>query len=85
MARAIREMGYDTYSETVYHGRYSQMLGGKPLPIPVSPGRRLGQSVHWQGRGYEGSVEKPTWLAACIIRMLLYPRRQHRGAFPQRV
>ena len=28
MARAIREMGYDTYSETVYHGRYSQTLGG---------------------------------------------------------
>ena len=70
MARAIREMGYDKYSETVYHGRHSQMLGGQRLDIPVSLEGGWGQSVHWQGRGYEGSVEKPTWLAACIIRML---------------
>ena len=28
MSRAIRKMGYDKYSETIYHGRCSQMLGG---------------------------------------------------------
>ncbi len=39
-----------------------------PSRFPLEGG--WGQSVHWQGRGYEGSVEKPTWLAACIIRML---------------
>ena len=27
MARAIRKMGYDKYSESIYHGRYSQVLG----------------------------------------------------------
>ena len=70
MARAIREMGYDKYSETIYHGRISSELGGQRLDIPVSLEGGWGQSVHWQGRGYEGSVEKPTWLAANMIRML---------------
>lgn len=70
MARAIREMGYDKYSETIYHGRFSSELGGQRTDIPVSLEGGWGQSVHWQGRGYEGSVEKPTWLAANIIRML---------------
>ena len=70
MARAIREMGYDKYSESIYHGRHSQILNGQRIDIPVSIEGGWGQSVHWQGRGYDGSVEKPTWLAACIIRML---------------
>ena len=69
MARAIREMGYDKYSDTIYHGRFSSELGGQRLDVPVSLEGGWGQSVHWQGRGYEGSVEKPTWLAANIIRM----------------
>ena len=70
MARAIRKMGWDKYSETIYHGRYSNELGGVRTDIPVSLEGGWGQSVHWQGRGYEGAVEKPTWLAACIIRMM---------------
>ena len=69
MARAIRELGYDKYGESIYHGRFSQELDGKRLDIPVSFEAAWGQSVHWQGRGYEGSVEKPTWLASCIINM----------------
>ena len=69
MSRAIREMGYEKYSDTIYHGRFSTELGGQRTDVPVSLEGGWGQSVHWQGRGYEGSVEKPTWLAANIIRM----------------
>ena len=70
MARAIRKMGYDKYSETIYHGRFSQMLGGQRLDIPVSLEGGWGQSVHWQGRGFEGAIEKPTWLAMNLINMV---------------
>ena len=70
MHRAIRELGYDKFSETIYHGRYSQMLGGKRTDLPVSLEAAWGSSMHWQGRGYEGAVEKPTWLAACINNMM---------------
>ena len=69
MSRAIRELGYDKYSETIYHGRFSQMLGGKRTDLPVSLEAAWGQSVHWQGRGYEGAIEKPTWLAMNLINM----------------
>lgn len=69
MARAIREMGYDKYSESVYHGRFSQILDGQRIDLPVSLEAAWGQSVHWQGRGYEGSIEKPTWLAGNLINM----------------
>ncbi len=70
MARAIRKMGYDKYSESIYHGRYSQVLGKKRIDIPVSLEAAWGQSVHWQGRGFEGAIEKPTWLAMCLINMV---------------
>ena len=70
MSRAIRKMGYDKYSETIYHGRFSQMLGGKRTDIPVSLEAAWGQSVHWQGRGFEGAIEKPTWLAMNLINMV---------------
>ncbi len=69
MSRAIRTLGYDTFSESIYHGRYSQILGGLRTDIPVSFEAAWGQSVHWQGRGFEGAIEKPTWLASCIINM----------------
>ena len=70
MSRAIMAMGYEKYSETIFHGRFSNELGGQRLDIPVNLHGGWGQSVHWQGRGYEGSVEKPTWLAANINRMM---------------
>lgn len=68
MSRAIAKMGIQ-FSDTIYHGRYSSILGGQRTNIPVSLEGGWGQSVHWQGRGYEGAVEKPTWLASNIIRM----------------
>lgn len=70
MARAIRTLGYETFSETIYHGRYSQMLDGKRIDLPVSLEAAWGQSVHWQGRGFEGAIEKPTWLAMSLINMV---------------
>ena len=70
MARAIRSLGYEKFSETIYHGRTSQMLGGKRTDIPVSLEAAWGQSVHWQGRGFEGAIEKPTWLAMSLINMV---------------
>lgn len=70
MSRAIREMGYDKYSETIYHKRFSQELGGKRIDLPVSLEGSWGQSMHWQGRGFQGALEKPTWLGMNIINML---------------
>lgn len=70
MARAIRAMGYDTYSETVYHNRFSQVLDGKRIYQPVSLEAAWGQCVHWQGRGFQGSIEKPTWLGMCLVNMV---------------
>ncbi len=70
MARAIRKLGYERFSETIYHGRRSQMLGGKRTDLPVSLEAAWGQSVHWQGRGFEGAIEKPTWLAMSLINMV---------------
>lgn len=70
MSRAIRTLGYEKFSETIYHGRFSQVLDGKRIDIPVSLEAAWGQSVHWQGRGFEGAIEKPTWLAMNLINML---------------
>lgn len=69
MSRAIRELGYEKFSETIYHGRYSQILQ-KKLPVPVSLESSWGQSVHWQGRGYQGGIEKPTQVGNNMINML---------------
>lgn len=69
MSRALNVMG-TLFKDTVYHGRFSSELNGKQIDIPVSLDGGWGQSVHWQGRGYEGAVEKPTWLASNIIRMM---------------
>lgn len=70
MARAIRSLGYEKFSESVYHGRFSRMLDGKRTDLPVSLEAAWGQSVHWQGRGFEGAIEKPTWLAMSLINMV---------------
>lgn len=69
MSRAIREMGYNKFSETIYHGRFSQILHGKRLDLPVSLEGSWGQSMHWQGRGFQGSIEMPTWLGMNLINM----------------
>lgn len=69
MSRALEKMD-DKYSNTIYHNRHSLMLNGKRTDIPVSLEAAWGQSMHWQGRGYEGAIEKPTWLAMCINNMM---------------
>lgn len=70
MSRAIRRLGYDRFSESIYHNRYSQVLNNQRIDIPVSLEAAWGQAVHWQGRGYEGAIDKPTWLAMNLMDML---------------
>ena len=66
MARTIRVMGKEKFGDTIYHGRKSQMLDGQELPLPISLETAWGHSFHWQGRGYEATITKPTWLASTI-------------------
>ncbi|MBQ6453445.1 MAG: hypothetical protein IJJ14_03705 [Coriobacteriales bacterium] len=70
MSRAIRTLGYEKFSESIFHNRHSRILGGKRTDIPVSWEAANGQSVHWQGRGFQGAIEKPTWLAMNINNMM---------------
>lgn len=65
MARAIRTLGKEKFGDTIYRGRYSQITG-RPLDIPVSLETAWGHSYHWQGRGFEGSIYKPGWLATSL-------------------
>jgi aldehyde:ferredoxin oxidoreductase len=69
MARAIRTLGIEKYGKTIYHGRYSQCLPGTRLDIPVSLEAGWGMSFHWQGRGYEATINKPGWLAVALMLM----------------
>lgn len=67
MARGIRTLGKEKYGDTIYHGRRSGMLEGNPeLPLPISMETAWGHSFHWQGRGFEATITKPTWLASTI-------------------
>ncbi len=67
MARAIRVLGKEKFGDTIYHGRHSQMLPGNPrLDLPISLETAWGHSFHWQGRGFEASINKETWLATTI-------------------
>ena len=68
MARAIRTLGKEKYGGTIYQGRYSQMTGER-LDIPVSLETAWGHSYHWQGRGFEGTINKPGWVANSLILM----------------
>jgi aldehyde:ferredoxin oxidoreductase len=69
MARAIRALGKEKFGETIYHGRYSQVIPGQRLDIPISLETAWGHSVHWQGRGFEAAIDKPGWLASNLHQM----------------
>jgi len=69
MARAIRTLGKEKFGDTIYQGRFSQMTGER-LPLPVSLETAWGQSYHWQGRGFEGTINKVGWLATSLSLML---------------
>jgi aldehyde:ferredoxin oxidoreductase len=71
MARAIRKLGYEKFGNTIYHGRYSNELGGTRLDLPISLETAWGHSYHWQGRGFEGTIRKETWLATSIELMMV--------------
>jgi len=69
MARAIRTLGKEKFGDTIYQGRFSQMTGER-LDIPVSLETAWGHSYHWQGRGFEGTINKVGWLATSLSLML---------------
>ncbi|MDR2611020.1 MAG: aldehyde ferredoxin oxidoreductase [Clostridiales Family XIII bacterium] len=66
MARATRSLGHEKYGKTIYNGRYSQVIPGLRLDIPVSLESAWGMSYHWAGRGYEATIDKPGWLAVAL-------------------
>jgi aldehyde:ferredoxin oxidoreductase len=66
MARATRTLGQEKYAKTIYQGRYSQVVPGMRLDIPVSLESAWGMSYHWAGRGYEATIDKPGWLAIAL-------------------
>ncbi|MDR1357857.1 MAG: hypothetical protein LBJ48_00675 [Coriobacteriales bacterium] len=70
MARATRELGYEKYSRSIYHGRFSQALPDRRrLDLPVSLEAAWGMSYHWMGRGFESTIDKPGWLAVALMLM----------------
>jgi aldehyde:ferredoxin oxidoreductase len=68
MARAIRTLGKEKFGDTIYQGRYSQVTGDR-LDLPISLETAWGHCVHWQGRGFEASMEKPAWVATNLHQM----------------
>ncbi len=60
MARAVRMLGKEKYGDSIYHGRYSNILK-QYLESPVSLEAGWGQSSHWHGRGYDG-CQKWFWV-----------------------
>ena len=69
MRRAIHELGEEKYGATVYHGRISNRIPGKRLPIPISFASGWGYSYHWHGRGFQGSIDMAAWLPAALALM----------------
>ncbi|MCL1827945.1 MAG: aldehyde ferredoxin oxidoreductase [Oscillospiraceae bacterium] len=65
MARAIRALGKEKFGDTIYRGRISQVTGER-YDLPVSLETAWGHSYHWQGRGFEGSINKPGWIATSL-------------------
>ncbi len=68
MARAIRMLGKEKYGDSIYHGRYSNILK-KYLDLPVSLESGWGQCTHWQGRGWQG-CQKWFWTSNAILHMV---------------
>jgi len=42
---------------------------GEQYDLPVSLETAWGHSYHWQGRGFEGSINKPGWVAVSLLQM----------------
>jgi aldehyde:ferredoxin oxidoreductase len=65
MARAIRTLGKETFGETIYHGRHSNIID-RDLPLKISNESAWGHSFHWQGRGFQGANYMTQWLPITI-------------------
>jgi aldehyde:ferredoxin oxidoreductase len=70
MARAIRSLGMEKYGKSIYHNRYSQVIPGKQLDIPVSFELAWGHTYHWSGRGMQSGITKPGWVATALTSMV---------------
>jgi aldehyde:ferredoxin oxidoreductase len=70
MARVIRSLGMEKYGKSIYHNRYSQVIPGKQLDIPVSFELAWGHTYHWSGRGMQSGITKPGWVATALTSMV---------------
>jgi aldehyde:ferredoxin oxidoreductase len=65
MARAIRHLGKEKFGDTIYSGRFSNILKQK-LPLRISNESAWGHSYHWHGRGFQGANDITQWLPITI-------------------
>jgi aldehyde:ferredoxin oxidoreductase len=65
MARAIRKLGKEKFGNTIYQGRFSNMIQ-QNLPLRISNESAWGHSFHWQGRGFQGANDITQWLPITI-------------------
>ncbi len=73
MARAVRILGKEKYGDTIYHGRYSNVIPGKQLDIPICMETAWGEIFHWQGRGYQAAIDITGWLP-CSLQLMVSSR-----------
>jgi aldehyde:ferredoxin oxidoreductase len=66
MARAIRTLGKEKYGDTIFKGRFSEILKGQRLDIPVSFESAWGHCFHWLGRGFQGTINIAGWLPTTL-------------------
>lgn len=70
MARAVRALGHEKFGKTIYHGRYSGIIEGKQLDIPILLETAWGDMFHWQGRGFQSAIDICGWVPASLQLML---------------
>lgn len=70
MARAVRALGHEKFGKTIYHGRYSNIIKGKQLDIPILLETAWGDMFHWQGRGYQSAIDITGWVPSSLQLML---------------
>jgi aldehyde:ferredoxin oxidoreductase len=66
--RVIKALGEEKFGKTIYKGRYSNLIG-KRLDIPISFDSAWGYSYHWNGRGFQGTIDITAWLPIALMLM----------------
>ncbi len=70
MSRAVRKLGHEKFGKTIYHGRFSNIIKGKQLDIPILLETAWGDMFHWQGRGYQAAIDITGWVPSSLQLML---------------